>query len=38
MIYDFVSNIIEARAKVFDTYRQVLDVVEALGRGAVARV
>lgn len=36
-IYDFISNIVAAKASIVDTYRQVSQVVEALGRGAAAR-
>lgn len=36
-IYDFISKIVAAKANIVDTYRQVSQVVEALGRGAAAR-
>lgn len=36
-IYDFLSNIVAAKTSIVDTYRQVSQVVEALGRGAAAR-
>lgn len=36
-IYSFISKIIAAKASIVDTYRQAADVIEALGRGAVAR-
>ena len=36
-IYSFISRIIAAKAAIIDAYRQAADVIEALGRGAVAR-